>query len=289
MFNMSSSFRYLLALVLATATVVGSSAGTRPERIEVTNRSFAGVENLTVSTGSVDVQISRSSAELQLGARIDERRELRISEVGHDLKIEVITRRPVTSPGEEVLRLMVPDDVRISVDVGSAGVSVRDVKPGELSVETGSGGIVISGVVSRMFLTAGSGSITVADSAGTKDIQTASGDITVDRSDGDVTASAGSGSIRVAGGRGVFRVKTQSGSIALEKSLLAGSSVFETGSGYISLTLLNASDELTLEARAGSGGIRFNDSSAGDQMSIGSGNIRVETRSGSGDQTIRTN
>ena len=100
---------------------------------------------------------------------------------------------------------------------GNAAVDLEVQMPAgvALTIDDGSGSVVISGVTASVKVDDGSGSLEISD-AGDIDIDDGSGSITITNSSGDVYVNDGSGSIDIRGVAGSVTLDDGSGSIKVD-------------------------------------------------------------------------
>ena len=241
---------FMLIFVLIAASF--ASASSRRE-LETTQRELGNFQSLRINSKSVSIETFRSAGSARLEATLDSRRKLTVSERGNDVIIEVSqVRRVSLRGGRENIVLYIPNGKDVVLQAGSGSIKVEGLMFSELEVDVGSGSV---------------------------DIDQCSGPTTID---------VGSGSIRLNDVEGSFDVSTGSGSTKGEGIKLTNDSSFRAGSGSIELSILNTEDELAFDLDAGSGSIRVNDIRGADRVVVGSGNIEVTGRTGSGSQRYET-
>lgn len=162
---------------------------------------------------------------------------------------------------------------RLTVDAGSGGVTLRDVRANGLAVDNGSGGVTMTGVRSdRCAIDTGSGGITGDELAcRTLQVSVGSGGVRMDR----VTSDE-------------VQVETGSGSVRLDLATSPRSITVESGSGGVTM-VLPARFGGTVDVETGSGGISsdFPVTTNGvarnrlrGTVGSGDGQVRIETGSG---------
>ena len=189
--------------------------------------------------------------------------------------------------------VILPASTTLKVDSGSGTIEVSNVIS-LVSAETGSGDIHLNNVGPTPHVTTGSGSIRAQGVHGAAYLETGSGDIEFNQQvAGDVKAETGSGSIRLHGVNGGVRAGTGSGDVEIDGNP-ASEWKLETGSGSVRLAL-NPQAHYTLNASTGSGGINisapFNKQSGLDKQhisgTVNGGGPTVKIGTGSGDITVR--
>jgi DUF4097 and DUF4098 domain-containing protein YvlB len=94
------------------------------------------------------------------------------------------------------LAVEIPKDMDLSIEDGSGSILVEKIR-GMLEIEDGSGTIDVEGIGGSVRIDDGSGEINIRDVAGDISIDDGSGTIHVERVGGTVTVSDGSGSIEI--------------------------------------------------------------------------------------------
>lgn len=147
------------------------------------------------------------------------------------------------------LRMAVPAESRLSIDVtaadvavtgrvgtsalnaGSGDVTVATVE-GDVRISSGSGDIEVGSVAGAAKLRAGSGTVRVGHTATSAHVGTGSGDVTIERADGDVLAKSGSGDLRIGRAQGSAALSSGSGHLFVDR-IGAGSLSAKTASGHV--------------------------------------------------------
>jgi Toastrack DUF4097 len=129
---------------------------------------------------------------------------------------------------------------------------------------------------SHVTVNSGSGDVLVTGSAGRISLRTGSGEIKADRADGAATVTTGTGAVRLGPMFGGLQARSGSGDV--EVSSLGGSSAaLVTGSGDVWLGAVSAD----VMVRTGTGDLTVADAAAGSvDLNTGSGEIRVGIRQG---------
>lgn len=182
-----------------------------------------------------------------------------------------------------------------SLDTSSGGILVTDSR-GKLVADTGSGDVEVTGHVGDLAVDTGSGSVVLSRvEAAAIAVDTGSGDVSLLDCNGDLAIDTGSGDIR---GRGLVlgarvAADTGSGDVRLAGDFSAVRHLgIDTGSGDV---VLDVSGELSadLAVSTGSGDIevglagRIVRKERGDlEIELGSGLGRADISTGSGDVTI---
>jgi Putative adhesin len=183
----------------------------------------------------------------------------------------------------------------ISVDLELTVPETCDVQ-----LSNGSGKLYVDGIKGEINLKTGSGRIEVNQLSGQVTILTGSGSINANNVQGRIALRSGSGRIVGSGLQGSSDLKTGSGRIEIERSTLAGTSRFVTGSGSISYEgalqmlgnyemktgsgsvhiTLPADAAFSLNAKTGSGKIvnEFGSNQVGNEQRT---HLKVRTGSGS--------
>ncbi|MCS7312699.1 MAG: DUF4097 domain-containing protein [Acidobacteria bacterium] len=207
----------------------------------------------------------------------------------------------------------VPPETNVRVKTGSGDVEVRDVDgpvwvhtlSGDVEVQTvqsavevrtGSGDVRVEEVRGDVEVRAGSGDVRLGSTIGRVTVRLGSGDLTADRVQGPVEASTGSGDIALTRVVGDVQVRAGSGDIRVRTYQTPTDRTWElaTGSGEIEVALPEtARFEVNARTRAGRVTVEFPLTTVWVQDRwqvrgiVGSADLRVEARAGSGSIRIR--
>lgn len=169
----------------------------------------------------------------------------------------------------------VPDGTSVHFE-NKVGDAVAEQLNGDLSLDTSSGRIEITGGKGRAQADTGSGSVTVRDRDGNVTADTGSGSVEVISVNGQVSADTGSGSVDLRQIKGDVLADTGSGSVDLAD--IEGDVRVDTGSGGVDGVRL--SNVTVLEIDTGSGSVDLEGDFSGlERMRIdtGSGGVRMRT------------
>lgn len=159
-------------------------------------------------------------------------------------------------PREPQIAVLVlcPQEQNLSIDTGSGSIELTGTS-GSASLDTGSGKIVASRLMGTVSADTGSGNIHLTGLQGNLNADTGSGSIEVADLHGFLQADTGSGRVQVSGALTGFHVDTGSGQVHLSSSIpLETDSLVDTGSGSISVSLPNIA-AFHLQADSASGPI----------------------------------
>ncbi|HLY42418.1 MAG TPA: M56 family metallopeptidase [Terracidiphilus sp.] len=207
--------------------------------------SVSGTGQLTVSTGSGNIHITRSS-----GNQIHIHGQIHVHDDGSEEQARQIAANPPIEQNGDSIRVGQHDEQwrGISIDY-----EIEAPAGTQLAANSGSGDIVDEGVGQNAKLQTGSGDIRATSLEGPFLVKTGSGNITAAQTGhGDVTAETGSGDIELKDVHGSFNGHTGSGNIKASGTP-SGQWILHTGSGNIELWTGNA--PLTLDASTGSGSV----------------------------------
>lgn len=249
------------------------------------NLSVNGRVELSVSTGSGHIHISRSSgSQVHISGRVKSSwgaNESRVQEIANNPPIEQTGNiiRIGKNHGEGWHNISIDYDIEAPADAF-------------LEAGSGSGEIEDDGVGQNARLETGSGSIHATGLRGGFKVETGSGNIYAEQTgEGDVKAQTGSGSIELKEIHGGLHAGTGSGSIKVNGAP-AGDWKLETGSGSIEFWPGNTG--FTLDASTGSGSVHtdhemtvqgsFDKHHITGKVNGGGPTVRIET--GSGDVRI---
>lgn len=263
----------VLVVVAGLALLASASAWTAG--ISHADSEFAydlpGAANVSISNGSVDLHIHRTTGEPRVEAVLHDDRELVVSASGNRAEIAV-EGTVIMSFGSlnERVDLHLREDTALRVDSGSGDVTIEGL------------------VLQELQLAAGSGDVAVRDVAGPIRVETGSGDQSYRNVEGSLELRAGSGDIELDSVAGLSFARTSSGDISGSDLRLPNRISIRTGSGDVDLELDHEEPDFTFDLRAGSGDIRVNRTRAEDVFAFGDGPIVLRVETGSGDQTVRT-
>ncbi|OHD17473.1 MAG: hypothetical protein A2087_07055 [Spirochaetes bacterium GWD1_61_31] len=151
-----------------------------------------------------------------------------------------------------------------------------------LDIQTSSGAISISGSQRDTVLKSASGAIKLERSQGDAVIEAISGAITVENVNGAIKADSTSGAIAVRGFQGRLYLTSVSGRISGSNLQLQGEGRFATTSGAIDLDVLNQAADCRCTAVSVTGAIELFGNRGHNNMQLGSGSLRLELRTVSG-------
>jgi DUF4097 and DUF4098 domain-containing protein YvlB len=226
----------VLAGSLLTASACGgidlsTSAQTRPQGRFERTLTVSGPVNLSVRTGSGDVDIRIGTSDrVQVVGRITAGRRLENAEE----RIRQIETAPPIQQTANTIRIGDTNDDPRYRDVS---ISYELIVPATTQVNSQTG----------------SGDQRIGRVSGAVHAQTGSGDILIEATGGGLDAHTGSGDIRVNAVSGAIKAQTGSGDIEVAQIQKADVDV-QTGSGDVRLSL-PADAAFTLTARTGSGSI----------------------------------
>jgi DUF4097 and DUF4098 domain-containing protein YvlB len=169
-----------------------------------------------------------------------------------------------------------PKPVKVTGNSGSGELDLRDVT--SVSVQVGSGDVVVNRASGEVLARTGSGEMTLTDVHGDVAVRTGSGDIRMTGIDGKVNAETSSGEIRGSGLRGApTNVRSGSGDVTLAVTTAQDVSA-STASGEIRLKLPTGSYRFVVTTGSGDEHLRVPSDTAGKYT--------VELHSGSGDVNV---
>ena len=282
----------LAAVLLSSAAcdVIDVAAQTQTGTFERT-LPVNGPVNLSVTTGSGDIQIRTGSGEavhvigrIRAGGGVLALDDpaARISQIEKTPPIEQTgTTVRIGPTGNDPLYRNISISYEITVP---ANADIRSM--------SGSGSQGIGSVRGSVSAQSGSGNINIAEAGGAVHARTGSGDIRIERAGGPVDASTGSGSIHAGSVGGAIKAQTGSGSVEMTQVKNADADV-RTGSGDVQLDLAdNAAFDFS--GRTGSGSIQVRQAMTARvqsrhrlEGSVGGGGAKVNVSTGSGSITIR--
>ncbi|MGB7546389.1 MAG: DUF4097 family beta strand repeat-containing protein [Terracidiphilus sp.] len=266
--------------VAAAALIMAALPALATEATFERNLSVTGRVDLTVSTGSGNVHLTRGS-----GNQVHIFGRVKSSWGGRDEQVRQIAANPPIEQTGNIIRIGGHHENLHNISIDYEIQAPADVF---LEASSGSGNITDDSIGDNAKLSTGSGNIHATGLHGGFLVNTGSGDIYADQTgEGDVKAQTGSGNIELRNLHGGLRAGTGSGDIKVSGSP-ANSWHLETGSGNVEFW--PGSTGFTLDASTGSGSIHTDR----DMLSQGSSDrhhitgkingggptVRVETGSG---------
>ena len=266
--------------VAAAALIMAALPALATEATFERNLSVTGRVDLTVSTGSGNVHLTRGS-----GNQVHIFGRVKSNWGGRDEQVRQIAANPPIEQTGNIIRIGGRHENLHNISIDYEIQAPADVF---LDASSGSGNITDDSIGDNAKLSTGSGNIHATGLHGGFLVNTGSGDIYADQTgEGDVKAQTGSGNIELRNLHGGMRAGTGSGDIKVSGSP-ANSWHLETGSGNVEFW--PGSTGFTLDASTGSGSIHTDR----DMLSQGSSDrhhitgkingggptVRVETGSG---------
>jgi DUF4097 and DUF4098 domain-containing protein YvlB len=278
--------KHLFATAIALLTMAALPALSAETATFERNLSVNGRVELTVSTGSGYIHLTRGSDN-----QVHVYGKVHSNNWGenNDARVHEIAANPPIEQTGNIIRIGTHHENmhNISIDY-----EIQAPANSYLEAGSGSGDIKVDGVGNNAKLSTGSGSIHATGLQGGFTLNTGSGDIFADQTgEGDVRAQTGSGSIELREIHGGLKAGTGSGNIKIAGTPSADWKL-ETGSGSIEFWPGNIG--FTLDASTGSGSIHtdkemavqgsFDKHHITGKINGGGPTVRIET--GSGDVRI---
>jgi DUF4097 and DUF4098 domain-containing protein YvlB len=275
-----------LFFATATATAVLMAAALPALASEATferNLSVSGRVDLTVSTGSGNVHITRGSdSQIHIFGKVHSNNW----NGNNDSRVHEIAANPPIEQTGNIVRIGKRHEENwhnISIDY-----EIQAPASSFLSADSGSGDVNVEGVGDNAKLSTGSGNIHAEGLHGSFSVNTGSGDIVAEQAgEGEVKAETGSGNIELQDIHGGLHAHTGSGDIKFH-GVPSMDSKLETGSGNIELWPGTAG--FTLDASTGSGSVHsdgemvvqgsFDRHHITGKIHGGGPTVRIETGSG---------
>ncbi len=278
----------LLAALLASAgfpAPAQAGGGAVEGRFERTLQ-VMGAVSLKVETGSGNIAVIRGGG----GAvHVIGRIRARGSEAAEKVR-RLEAAPPIEQTGNTIrIGKIAEEELRRNVSL-----SYELQVPAETRLEsgTGSGDVLVEGIVGPAQAATGSGNVRFSDIERPVEAATGSGDILLDALDAEVRATTGSGNIQAKGLKGPLALQTGSGDVSVTQSsaeevrvatgsgnvsiaAVTGRLTAETGSGDV---LVEGRPEQPWKLRAGSGNLHLKVSGPGYDLEAetSSGDIRVD-------------
>jgi putative adhesin len=272
-----------MKLLFATATAVLMAAlpALASEATFERNLSVSGRAELTVSTGSGNIRLTRGSDnQIHVFGKVHSNWNS-----DNEARVHEIAANPPIEQTGNIIRIGTHHESwhNISIDY-----EIQAPADTFLAADSGSGDVNVDGVGDNAKLSTGSGNIHATGLQGGFSVNTGSGDIIAEQtSQGDVKAQTGSGNIELKGLHGGLRANTGSGDIKVTGAASMDWKL-ETGSGNIEYWPGNSG--FTMDASTGSGSVHsdpemvvqgsFDRHHITGKVNGGGPTVRLETGSG---------
>jgi len=272
-------------LIAAAALAVAAVPALASEATFERNMTVNGRVELSVSTGSGNVHLTRSS-----GNQVHVFGKVKSNWGGSEARVREIAANPPIEQTGNIIRIGARHESlhNISIDY-----EIEAPADAYLEAGSGSGNITDDGIGENAKLSTGSGNIHATGLQGGFNVSTGSGDIYAEQAggQGDVKAQTGSGNLELRNLRGGLRGGTGSGDIKVGGTPTSPWHL-ETGSGNIEFWSGNSA--FTLDASTGSGSIHTDREMMTQGSSdhhhvtgkLGGGGPTVRIETGSGDIRI---
>jgi DUF4097 and DUF4098 domain-containing protein YvlB len=229
--------------IATAAMVVAAIPALASEATFDRNLSVNGRVELSVSTGSGNIHLSRGS-----GNQIRIHGVVKSNWGGSDEKVREIAANPPIEQTGNIIRIGARHENLHNISIN---YEIEAPENSFLEANSGSGNVTDDGIGENAKLSTGSGNIHATGLRGGFSVGTGSGDIYAEQTgDGDVKAQTGSGNVELKNLHGGLRSGTGSGDIKVSGTPTSPWHL-ETGSGNVEFWAGNAA--LTLDASTGSG------------------------------------
>ncbi|MCI0403998.1 MAG: DUF4097 domain-containing protein [Acidobacteria bacterium] len=224
-----------------------------------------GTVSLNVETGSGNISVSRGT-----GGSAHVVGRIRARGWGAAEKVRRLEADPPIVQSGNSMRIGKIEDETLRRNV-SISYEIQVPADTRLQAGTGSGDVMVEGILGPANAGTGSGNVRFSDIEGEAEATTGSGDVVLDALDSGVRATTGSGNIHGKGLRGKLVLHTGSGDVMVEQSTPEDVQV-QTGSGNVSIAGVTG----RLTAETGSGDLIVEGRPEGAwRLSAGSGNLRL--------------
>lgn len=204
-------------------------------------RTFSGIEKVEITVGPGDAVFEKSSDNkvyLTVTHDIDDYQPS-IEQKGVRLRIRE-DNRSGSWRGSAIWRFQVPDNT-------------------EISFNTGSGDLDVSGITSEVSVNSGSGDLNFRNFKGEASGNTGSGDIEFENVEGELRMNTGSGDVEGDNVSGYLSVNTGSGEVEFKNLTLTNDTQFNAGSGDVEISLAAPLDyDIFLNSGSGDAVLDFN-------------------------------
>lgn len=222
-------------------------------------KEFSDVDRITMSTGSSDCILKKSSNNkitVEVIHYYGDDYKPTIDKEGNTLRIK--EPRNNWSSGwswsgdrSPKWTLTVPDNISLKYNTGSGDFRASDLTL-EIDLNAGSGDITMDNMKGELVSNNGSGDLELDGFDGDLRANTGSGDIDISRAEGDLSINCGSGDILIRGVQGAISANVGSGDIDARDVIVEASSDFNSGSGDVDIEL-TSSPKANLTVNSGSG------------------------------------
>jgi Putative adhesin len=238
-------FVAMIALLCATEVVFAQ---------KTVNKSFTGVKSIRMTTSSGNCEITKASGaavEVEVRYSYDEGDWAPSFEQSGDRLMLSEDRKGNLQNSRIEWKIAVPDGVAINLKTGSGNIMASNLKV-NFDLSSGSGDLEFENITGELDANTGSGNVDLTGFSGMLKANTGSGNMKISKADGEIDLNCGSGDIRVNDSKAIFAVNTGSGDVTADKITIAGSSMFNTGSGRARIVLA-ATPKFNLSVNSGSG------------------------------------
>ncbi len=221
-------------------------------------REFSDIDRITMSTGSADCIVKKSSGNkitVEVIHYYGDDYKPTIEKEGNALRIKEPrnNRSGWSWSGDRSPKwtLTIPDNIRLKYNTGSGDFMASDLKL-EIDLNAGSGDIIVDNMSGELVSNNGSGDMELDGFDGDLRANTGSGDINISQAKGDLSINCGSGEISIRGVQGAISANVGSGDIDARDVIVDASSDFNSGSGDVDIELAS-SPKADLSVNSGSG------------------------------------
>ena len=201
---------------------------------EKISKSFNGIKEIKLSTGSGDCRVIKSSSrdvavDLTYTYSDDDYIPV-IEQEGDVLVLKDKFKNNRSGSGYSKWQLAVPDNIELTFNAGSGNLEIREVNI-ELSSNTGSGDIEVADMSGNFSSNSGSGEVSIEGFKGELKINTGSGDVDLANASGEFKINLGSGDIHAKNTTGGLKFNAGSGDITVNGAVITSASSINSGSG----------------------------------------------------------
>ena len=245
----------LLVLIVSMAVSVSLHA-----QEKTINKSFTGVDEIKLNTGSGDCQIVKGGSAVEITVVYtydDDEFEAVFEQDGNSLSLEEKFESGSHS-GSSKWKLVVPDNITIKFNTGSGDFSAKSIAI-EIKSNSGSGDVTLDNVSGQVKVNTGSGETDIDAFDGTLKVNAGSGDVDLGNSKGTFAINIGSGDIEASKLTGEFSMNVGSGDIYGNDLSLTEASSFNSGSGNAKVVLKSELKyDISIASGSGNATLDFN-------------------------------
>lgn len=254
-------------ILFSLAFVVGLSIQAQ----QTVKKSFSGIKEIDLSTGSGDIILKKGGNEVQLELTYtydDDEYEPEIEQKGDRLILSEEFKGRGSYNGYSKWALTIPNGLEVDVNTGSGDITADNLQI-ELTSNSGSGDVEGQALSGEITTNAGSGDVNLNDFDGELKVNAGSGNVELDNSNGSFKVNLGSGDVQASDVQGGFSINVGSGDIELDDVIIADRSSFNAGSGDVEVSLAgDLQSDISVNSGSGDAKLDFNGSKLAGEFTM---------------------